>query len=103
MQSLSCRTQRCVVSTCLHTTVTEFLEQTQASPLTQRIQFLEAKGLTPAEIDIAIKQASATSPSPGYQPGYPVNYGPTPYPMIPPPAQGWDWRDYFASYNPTVE
>ncbi|KAJ6604727.1 hypothetical protein DFH09DRAFT_1257444 [Mycena vulgaris] len=28
--------------------------QSRASPLTQRIQFLEAKGLTPAEIDLAI-------------------------------------------------
>ncbi|KAG5648051.1 hypothetical protein DXG03_007086 [Asterophora parasitica] len=31
--------------------------KSQGSPLAQRIQFLEAKGLTPPEIDIALKQA----------------------------------------------
>ncbi|KAF8216144.1 hypothetical protein K438DRAFT_1926517 [Mycena galopus ATCC 62051] len=60
----------------------------QASPLTQRIQFLEAKGLTPAEIDLAIRQASQNS---SYTPGY----AQTPYPLIPPPPYRWDWRDYF--------
>ncbi|KAK7058902.1 peroxisomal membrane protein pex14 [Paramarasmius palmivorus] len=63
--------------------------KSQASPLTQRIQFLEAKGLTPPEIDRAIRQASLnqTVQAP-YQPPYP-GYG---YPY---PNQRWDWRDYF--------
>ncbi|KAJ7070961.1 peroxisomal membrane anchor protein conserved region-domain-containing protein [Mycena amicta] len=54
---------------------------TQASPFAQRIQFLEAKGLTPAEIDLAVRQAAQTP-----------SYGPYP---LPPPAHQWDWRDYF--------
>ncbi|KAF7339405.1 GRIP domain-containing protein [Mycena sanguinolenta] len=62
--------------------------QSQSSPLTQRIQFLEAKGLTPAEIDLAVRQATQGS---SYTPGY----APTPYPLIPPPPYRWDWRDYF--------
>ncbi|PPQ71336.1 hypothetical protein CVT24_012077 [Panaeolus cyanescens] len=67
--------------------------KTQASPVTQRIQFLEAKGLTPAEIDIALKQASAGQvaiPQPQYGSPYAMNQ----YAM-PPPPQRWDWRDYF--------
>ncbi|KAJ6519903.1 hypothetical protein C8R45DRAFT_1048644 [Mycena sanguinolenta] len=60
----------------------------QSSPITQRIQFLEAKGLTPAEIDFAVRQAAQGS---SYTPGY----AQTPYPLIPPPPYRWDWRDYF--------
>lgn len=70
-----------------------YFQKTQASPVTQRIQFLEAKGLTPAEIDIALKQASAISvtlPPPQYASSYSNN----PYAM-PPSPQRWDWRDYF--------
>lgn len=78
-------------------TLPDHLEQTQASPLTQRIQFLEAKGLTPVEIDMAIKQSSTNATPPNYQNGYTANYSAAPYPMAPPRAQGWDWRDYFAS------
>ena len=52
--------------------------QTQQSSLAQRIQFLEAKGLTPIEIDVAIKQSS-------------------PYPMVVSPYR-WDWRDYFVRF-----
>ncbi|KAG5654088.1 hypothetical protein H0H81_007502 [Sphagnurus paluster] len=66
--------------------------KTQASPLVQRIQFLEAKGLTPQEIDVALKQAANTSPS--YQSSYPPAY-PSPYAVGHLPAQRWDWRDYF--------
>nr|GAT54916.1 predicted protein [Mycena chlorophos] len=54
---------------------------TQPSTFAQRIQFLEAKGLTPAEIDLALRQAAQT-------PTY------APYPL-PPPSYKWDWRDYF--------
>ncbi|KAF5313193.1 hypothetical protein D9619_003231 [Psilocybe cf. subviscida] len=67
----------------------------QASPVTQRIQFLEAKGLTPPEIDHALRQAALvnqTAPVPyGAQ-----QYGSNPYgvPQMP-PAHRWDWRDYF--------
>ncbi|KAF5313964.1 hypothetical protein D9611_006860 [Ephemerocybe angulata] len=65
----------------------------QASPLAQKLQFLEAKGLTPAEIDIALKQAAGNAP--GHpQPQYPAGYGMNPYGLAPPP-QRWDWRDYF--------
>ncbi|KAJ7038120.1 hypothetical protein C8F04DRAFT_1220408 [Mycena alexandri] len=64
------------------------LPQTKASPLTQRIQFLEAKGLTPAEIDIAVRQAAQGS-------SYPPAYAQAPYQLIPPPPYMWDWRDYF--------
>ncbi|KAJ7631008.1 hypothetical protein FB45DRAFT_990856 [Roridomyces roridus] len=60
----------------------------QASPLAQRIQFLEAKGLTPAEIDLAIRQASQG-------PSNATAYGPAPYALLPPPPYRWDWRDYF--------
>ncbi|KAF5355873.1 hypothetical protein D9756_003817 [Leucocoprinus leucothites] len=70
--------------------------KTQASPLTQRIQFLEAKGLSPAEVDQAVRQAAAGVSSQGYQQGYPANYTPGPY-SIGSRAHGWDWRDYFAS------
>ncbi|KAH8835796.1 peroxisomal membrane anchor protein conserved region-domain-containing protein [Flagelloscypha sp. PMI_526] len=62
---------------------------TQSSPLAQKIQFLEAKGLTPPEIDSAFKQAQA-QPGPSYAP-YPGAYG---FPGGP-PQSGWDWRDYF--------
>ncbi|KAL0951092.1 hypothetical protein HGRIS_007830 [Hohenbuehelia grisea] len=67
--------------------------KSQASPLAQRIQFLEAKGLTPAEIDIAVKQASLNQTVAQPSPSLPV-YGPSPYPLVP-PRQQWDWRDYF--------
>lgn len=70
------------------------ISQTQASPFAQRIQFLEAKGLTPQEIDIAIKQSSSSTQSPNHQPAFVANYSQT---LYPPGAQRWDWRDYFAS------
>ncbi|KAJ7492547.1 hypothetical protein FB451DRAFT_1078701 [Mycena latifolia] len=60
----------------------------RASPLTQRIQFLEAKGLTPTEIDLAVRQAAQGS-------NYTPAYAPNQYPLIPPPPYRWDWRDYF--------
>jgi len=73
--------------------------KTQSSPLAQRIQFLEAKGLTNAEIEDAMRQAAANSSAVGsymqrYQTQYPA-YGPSPYPVYPPPVPQWDWRDYF--------
>ncbi|KAI0030648.1 peroxisomal membrane anchor protein conserved region-domain-containing protein [Vararia minispora EC-137] len=64
--------------------------KTQNAPLAQRVQFLQAKGLTPAEIDAAIRQSAPNSSSgPQYAgPIYPAAYGsPQPSP--------WDWRDYF--------
>ncbi|TFK41095.1 hypothetical protein BDQ12DRAFT_710926 [Crucibulum laeve] len=69
--------------------------KTQASPLTQRIQFLEAKGLTPPEVDIALKQAAANAPGPSRQPSYGPAYAPNPYALAGPLPQRWDWRDYF--------
>jgi peroxin-14 len=56
----------------------------QSSPVPQRIKFLEAKGLTPTEIDIAFRQAT-----PQQNASYPAY--PSPYYA---PRQ-WDWRDYF--------
>ncbi|KAF8168038.1 hypothetical protein B0H34DRAFT_804053 [Crassisporium funariophilum] len=70
--------------------------KSQASPVTQRISFLEAKGLSPAEIDIALKQASFAGANSVVQVPYSNNYGPNPYALAPPPGQHrWDWRDYF--------
>lgn len=60
--------------------------------MAQRIQFLEAKGLAPAEIDLALKQAALRNANVPIPAPYPAAYGPNPYI---PPAQGWDWRDYF--------
>lgn len=63
----------------------------QNSTLAQRIQFLEAKGLTPVEIDDAIKQSSQNHAPRLYQgpvPGAPYSFGPQ-------AAHQWDWRDYF--------
>jgi peroxin-14 len=70
--------------------------QTQQAPLAQRVQFLEAKGLTRPEIEEAMRQAANAQihPPPKYQSLHPV-YGPSPYSEIPPPHQQWDWRDYF--------
>ncbi|KAJ3762840.1 peroxisomal membrane anchor protein conserved region-domain-containing protein [Lentinula raphanica] len=64
--------------------------KSQSSPLAQRIQFLEAKGLTPPEIDLAVRQASNQSAATPYHPGFPPAYG------LPYPSQQWDWRDYFS-------
>ncbi|PPQ88658.1 hypothetical protein CVT25_010234 [Psilocybe cyanescens] len=66
--------------------------KTQASPVTQRIQFLEAKGLSPQEIDIAMKQAAFASPS---RVPYANSYAPNPYTVASVQRQRWDWRDYF--------
>jgi len=60
--------------------------------MSQRIQFLEAKGLTGPEIDVAVKQASAlnqTAQQAHLAPYVPV-YSEPPY-----PRHSWDWRDYF--------
>ncbi|KAG1755208.1 uncharacterized protein EDB91DRAFT_1326114 [Suillus paluster] len=73
---------------------------TQQAPVAQRVQFLEAKGLTGPEIEEAMKQAAnqtvRSQPAPQlqnyFQSPYPT-YGPTPYPGY--PSQQWDWRDYF--------
>ncbi|KAI0274639.1 peroxisomal membrane anchor protein conserved region-domain-containing protein [Gloeopeniophorella convolvens] len=69
--------------------------KTQVSPLAQRVQFLEAKGLTGSEIEQAMRQANSSAPYPQHlqQPSYGPVYGPAPY--VPPQNQPWDWRDYF--------
>jgi len=66
--------------------------KTAPSPVAQKLQFLEAKGLTPSEIDLALRQSASTNASANqpYAPGYAQPYG-----MLPPPQQRWDWRDYF--------
>ncbi|OBZ79161.1 Peroxisomal membrane protein PER10 [Grifola frondosa] len=73
--------------------------KTQSSPLAQRVQFLEAKGLTGVEIEEAMKQTAMNQgarqmPMQQYAAPYPPVYGPAPYGTQPPP-QPWDWRDYF--------
>ena len=67
--------------------LTTMHSQAQTSPLTQRIQFLEAKGLTAQEIEVALKQASSNTPF------YPKSYVPA-Y-SSPFKTGQWDWRDYF--------
>ncbi|KAJ7783868.1 hypothetical protein DFH07DRAFT_908919 [Mycena maculata] len=66
----------------------ESLPAPSNSPLAQRIQFLEAKGLTPVEIDFAVRQAAQGS-------SYAPAYAPSGYPLMAPPPYRWDWRDYF--------
>jgi peroxin-14 len=66
----------------------------QSSPLAQRIQFLEAKGLTGPEIEDALRQTGSNPTTQSYQPSYPPAYGPSPYAVTLPTGQ-WDWRDYF--------
>ena len=65
----------------------------QSSPISQRVSFLESKGLTPQEVDLALAQASRPQ-SLGSAPQYA-----SPYPMMPayPPGQQYrrDWRDWF--------
>ncbi|KAI9445198.1 peroxisomal membrane anchor protein conserved region-domain-containing protein [Lactarius indigo] len=69
----------------------------QASPLAQRVQFLEAKGLTGPEIEEAMRLANSSNPHQPHvhpqQPSYGPVYGPLPY--VSPQHPPWDWRDYF--------
>ncbi|KAH9175358.1 hypothetical protein EDB89DRAFT_1847846 [Lactarius sanguifluus] len=69
----------------------------QASPLAQRVQFLEAKGLTGPEIEEAMRLANSSGPHQPHinpqQPSYGPVYGPLPY--VSPHHSPWDWRDYF--------
>jgi peroxin-14 len=69
------------------------------APLSQRVSFLESKGLSPAEIDASIAQTGAAGargmagPTAG-----PGAYGPAygPYGINPQAQQqGRDWRDWF--------
>ncbi|EGN99166.1 hypothetical protein SERLA73DRAFT_54783 [Serpula lacrymans var. lacrymans S7.3] len=68
--------------------------KTQQAPLAQRIQFLQAKGLTGPEIDDALKLAGNNQTPPPQYVQYPPDYARSPY-MGPPTAHRWDWRDYF--------
>lgn len=78
----------------------------QSATMSQRVSFLESKGLRPHEIDEAIRQSgqgamSAPGPSQygAYAQGPPAPYyGPGAYgaPYAPQPnQQGRDWRDWF--------
>jgi peroxin-14 len=70
--------------------------------MSQRIQFLEAKGLTGPEIDVAVKQASSlnqTAPQTHLAPYMPV-YSDPPYPVA--PRHSWDWRDYFVRIGNSI-
>ncbi|TCD61756.1 mediator complex subunit [Steccherinum ochraceum] len=72
----------------------------QSSPLAQRVQFLEAKGLTAPEIEEAMRQSTYNQSLnvahvQQHAPQYGAGYGPPmPY-AAQPPNQVWDWRDYF--------
>jgi len=55
-----------------------------SAPLNKKVQFLEAKGLSPSEIS----EALSSSPVPG-----PSNAPYYPYPG--PPHNAYDWRDWF--------
>lgn len=70
----------------------QFLEdpKVQSSPVSQRISFLESKGLTPQEIDAALSHVGRAGGAALTQRA--------PYPMMPayPPARTQrDWRDWF--------
>lgn len=80
----------------------------QTSTLSQRVQFLESKGLNPEEIDEAMRQSgtstsSVASAAPGpsravhqQQPMYaPQGYQQPYYPQQMAQQQGRDWRDWF--------
>ncbi|KAF8585573.1 hypothetical protein K439DRAFT_1409943 [Ramaria rubella] len=78
--------------------------KTQSSPLAKRIEFLESKGLTPSEIEDALRQSSANSnvlasQSSAQQPiaQYAPSYAPAPFTVLaqPPAVPQLDWRDYF--------
>ncbi|KZW02611.1 hypothetical protein EXIGLDRAFT_829141 [Exidia glandulosa HHB12029] len=74
----------------------------QSSPVAKRIEFLEAKGLTSAEVEEAIRQAAPSSST------IAAVSAASPYPVTPfvsqqyayaarpaPPVPQLDWRDYF--------
>ncbi|KAG8841357.1 peroxisomal membrane protein pex14, partial [Serendipita sp. 411] len=67
--------------------------QTRSSTLVQRIQFLEARGLTNDEITRAIVTANQSAVNPGYN-SY-GSAGPATLPGQNPVHVPWDWRDYF--------
>ncbi|TDL28725.1 hypothetical protein BD410DRAFT_760268 [Rickenella mellea] len=72
--------------------------KTQASSYAQRVQFLEAKGLTPSEIEEAMRQATRLQTSnynSPYMSSLPPTYEPSMYSARTNDAQAWDWRDYF--------
>ncbi len=55
------------------------------------MQFLEAKGLSSQEIDLAFRQAATAHP---YQAQHGPAQGSSLYNLTSPPTR-WDWRDYF--------
>ncbi|KPV71940.1 uncharacterized protein RHOBADRAFT_40002 [Rhodotorula graminis WP1] len=72
---------------------------TASSPLAQRIAFLESKGLSQPDIELALQQAGAGAPAPPY-PGAAARAGP--YSVGPHSPYGHqlnefqrDWRDWF--------
>ncbi|KAJ3014992.1 peroxisomal membrane protein pex14 [Thoreauomyces humboldtii] len=71
----------------------------QESPLAKRIAFLEKKGLSPAEVEVALARANGTpvAPTSAVQPGQYVGAGGPyqPYPAYPPPPPpSYGWKDY---------
>ncbi|EPQ30777.1 uncharacterized protein PFL1_01678 [Pseudozyma flocculosa PF-1] len=79
----------------------------QSASMSQRVSFLESKGLRPAEIDEALRQAGQGGPGAAMAPGggsyaqygAPAPYHAPPYGQMyaqpPPNQQGRDWRDWF--------
>ncbi|KAG8916836.1 peroxisomal membrane protein pex14 [Tulasnella sp. 418] len=82
--------------------------KTQQAPIEKRIEFLQVKGLTQAEIDEALRQAGPAAsapppppsdafsvPSTSFQTPYTPQYASSGVMMQPPPIPQRDWRDYF--------
>ncbi|KAG8954123.1 peroxisomal membrane protein pex14 [Tulasnella sp. 419] len=82
--------------------------KTQQAPIEKRIEFLQVKGLTQAEIDEALRQAGPAAsapppppsdafsvPSTSFQTQYTPQYASSGVMMQPPPIPQRDWRDYF--------
>jgi peroxin-14 len=69
--------------------------QTQSSSIVQRVQFLESRGLTGAEIYQALAMAyhQKHGGPPEMHNGSSQGY------VMPGMSQPWDWRDYFVSTN----
>ncbi|WFD29516.1 peroxisomal membrane protein pex14 [Malassezia sp. CBS 17886] len=75
-----------------------FLEdpKVQSSSLSQRVQFLEAKGMSPQEIDMALAHAADAASAgavQGPRAGAPYPMLMPAYPRVAPPRR--DWRDWF--------
>ncbi|GMM30038.1 Pex14 protein [Martiniozyma asiatica (nom. inval.)] len=87
----------------------QFLADPQVSnqPLSSKLSFLESKGLTPEEIQVALAQAKGSTPTTVEQPMAPPLAGPLyshsspPLPTQPLP-NAYDWKDYLIMTTTTA-